>query len=1145
MKNAPIRWSITKSPYFHEPPGWDGYYFNPSQYPNVQTWGTGTFSRYSYSQQDTLDANGNINIKYFLEEPALLSSARYVVEGEVTDQNQRRIAGRKMVIIYRGEYHIGLKPKSFFGEKGTPYPIFFISTLANGEIVPKRQVNIQIIRRNWYSVRKAGTGGRYAWHSEVVDSTVIETNIQTDSKPVTYNFLPEKSGYYLMRASSTDRRGNKIVADCSFYILGKDYVAWSRSDDDRIELEKNKNSYQPGDVATIMIKSPFERATALVTIEREGIIDHFMKEAIGSTPTLEIPIRDIYLPNAYVSVMLIQGRTGDNVFSETGEDIAKPAFKLGYINLPVETGRKRLSVELLTDKKVYKPGETVTVNIQALDWQGQGERSEVVLAVVDKGVLNLLGYRFTDLHEYFYRSRPLSVMTSESRLNIIGQRNYGEKGEDRGGSGGLMAMFEARKNFKSTAYWNPSITTNDQGRATVTFRLPDNLTTFVVMAAVHDKASEFGNGESEFRVSQTLVLKPSLPRFLRYNDVFRGGVVVHNYSDQAGTVSLEVNAKGAQLLDHSNKTSIMLTANESREVLFQFKANQIGQAEFTFSGVMGSERDAVLKAIPVEQPLSFEVVALANNSTEDATEKIIVPQNCYQDMSSLEVKAAATQLVGLTDGVRYLFEYPYGCLEQKISSILPMILFEDVLQGFHLPALAEGDYRQVVQKFLHQIGDFQTPTGGFTYWSGGDYPHPYVSAWAVFAMIKAKGAGYKVNKEILKKGIQYLNNVLREQVNRDLYPYTWNVWSVTNCLILYNLALEKSADHGYIEKLYQSRERVPLFGLAYLLKAMKYAKSNDAMYKTIKQLLLNGMREAPTSAHFEEPNETGLQWCFHSNVRTTAHILQSLLELKEELPQAPKIIKWLLLKRNMQGIWRNTQENIYVLHALNTYFNIYEKEKPDFQLEIKLANTKIMEVLYRDYSLEQKVTQTNLNSFRPGKELLLEFDKQGSGRYYYETRMTYYPHDPLPARDQGISIVKKWEVVEGKQMADGSIATGSVIKVTLTVASHMERNYVVIDDPLPAGFEVINTRLKTVSEAYNIYKPLQLDDEYWGGFNFYELRDNKVLVFADNLSAGVHSFVYLCQALSSGDFSMPPTKAEEMYTPEVFGRTITEEIIIR
>jgi uncharacterized protein YfaS (alpha-2-macroglobulin family) len=1147
MKSSPIRWSISKSHYYHQPPGWDGYYLNPRNYQEGAFGGIGTFTSYVESDESRLDESGSLALSYYPHEPELKTSARLVIEGEVKDENRRRIAGRKQVVVHRGEYQVGMKPHSFFGAKGKNFPLKIIAVDKDGDPVDQKQVTLTFVRRNWYSVRKAGSGGRYYWESQIADSTVAEVSIKTARKPIDYNFVPTSSGYYLLRARSMDSRGNEIIADCSFYITGDDYVAWQRSDDDRIELETDKKSYAPGDVATVMIKSPFESATAVVTLEREGIIDHFTTEAVGSTPTIRIPLKEIHLPNVYVSVMLIQGRTGDAQFSDTGEDIAKPAFKLGYVNLPVSTDRKKLRLDIFTNKKKYGPGEDVRIDIKALDADGKGERSEIILAVVDKGVLNLTGYRFTNLHDFFYRSRPLSVTSSESRLNIIGQRDYGEKGENRGGGGAPAPMsgFDVRSDFRSTPYWNPSVVTDEEGNASVSFQLPDNLTTFVIMAAAHNKSSEFGNGENKIMVSQTLVLKPALPRFIRKEDQFSAGTVVHNYSDVGGEAVVYASASGIELLDRSAEQRLTLDAGGSKEVRFQYRANAPGTAVLTFRADMNDEKDAVQFSFPVQKPLTSETVAVMRTSTKKEKERIVVPGDCHKDMTTLDVKVSSTQLIGVGNGVEFLYDYPYGCLEQRLSKILPVVLFSDVMNAFDLPGIKIDEYRTQAQDFFDAISDFQTSNGGFTYWPGSGHASPYVSAWMVYGLIMGLENGYKINDDALTRGVSYLEKVLHKKVAQEHYPYTWNYWATTNCLILYDLAMSGKPDHAYIEKLYQDRERVPLFALAYLLKSMKLANTNASMYETVKAVLMNGIADSPTTAHFEEASEKGLSWCFHSNVRTTAHVLQTMMALKEEFPQAPKVVKWLLQRRNSAGSWRNTQDNIYVLDALNSYFRFYEKEKPDFRLRVQLEKDKIIEKTFKGYTFDQIVRSENLKEYKAGENLELKFDKKGDGRYYYETRLKYYPIAPVSPADQGISVVKEMEVVNGNGSVENGIEAGAVVKVTLTVATGMERNYVVVDDPLPAGFEVINTSMKTVSEAYKKFKPLMLNSDYWGGFNFYEIRDDRVLVFADNLPAGVHTFVYLCDALTVGEYNMPATKTEEMYTPEVFGRTSDRVISIR
>jgi len=204
LKNAPIKWQITKSEYYPTPSGWDGYYFNPERFEAGEFGGSGTFSSNTVTQEDKLGDSGSLNVAFYLHEPDLFTSAKYILEGTVTDQNRRQISGSKEVIVYRGEYQIGIKPNSFFGETGTAYPIDFITLAHDGKLVSNRKVNLHIVRRNWYSVRKAGSGGRYFWQSEVFDSTMVRTSVTTNATPVAYNFMPPQSGYYLIRATSTD-----------------------------------------------------------------------------------------------------------------------------------------------------------------------------------------------------------------------------------------------------------------------------------------------------------------------------------------------------------------------------------------------------------------------------------------------------------------------------------------------------------------------------------------------------------------------------------------------------------------------------------------------------------------------------------------------------------------------------------------------------------------------------------------------------------------------------------------------------------------------------------------------------------------------------------------------------------------------------
>ncbi len=251
---------------------------------------------------------------------------------------------------------------------------------------------------------------------------------------------------------------------------GSGYVPWERSNDDRIELVANKTNFAPGEIAGVLVKSPYEEANALITIEREGILRHYTTNLVGSAPQINIPILKDYLPNVFVSVVLLQGRTAEAGKSKES-DVGRPSFKVGYVKLSVSPKEKELSLTVNTDKKDFRPGDSVEVTLAVKDASGNGVATELTISVADLGVLNLTGYRLPRLFNEFYAERPLAVKTTETRMHLVQQRDYGEKGEDEGGGGAeekMMAGVDAegiRKDFRATAYWNPSVITDSRGRS--------------------------------------------------------------------------------------------------------------------------------------------------------------------------------------------------------------------------------------------------------------------------------------------------------------------------------------------------------------------------------------------------------------------------------------------------------------------------------------------------------------------------------------------------------------------------------------------------------------------------------------------------------------------------------------------------------
>ncbi|MEK7251374.1 MAG: alpha-2-macroglobulin family protein, partial [Bacteroidota bacterium] len=748
-----------------------------------------------------------------------------------------------------------------------------------------------------------------------------------------------------------------------------------------------------------------------------------------------------------------------------------------------------------------------------------------------------------------YGPRALSVSTTESRAQIVQARSFGEKGEVEGGGGGAdLGGIETRGNFKYTAYWNPGLRTDSAGNLIVRFKLPDNLTTFKIMAVAQSKKSEFGYTENSFTVSKPLLLQAALPRFARLGDSFEAGVIVHNYSDSSGQVQMFATTKGIRIKG-KEVHEYTLSPGESKEVRFPVEVKEIGKATFTFKAKMRNETDGLTVSIPLQVPRRKETVAQLDAVPASLESKLIVPTNTYEELGSIEFTASSTALTGLGNSVDYLFSYPYGCIEQKSSKLLPIILGREMVEAFGFEVLKGKDPKSVVASALREFRSYQAYSGGFSYWSGDDHDSPYASAFVMYVLAQAKRNGYTVDENMMRKGVEYIKGVLRYQDNMPNYPYSYNAWAGTKTLILYTLALLKQPEPAYYELYYRNLDRIPLFAKANLLKAIQGSTKNKRMSQAITTNLLNNIKVNPTSAHFEEPNVRGLEWCWNSNVRTTAIILQTLLETnsfpgnKADYPA--KIVKW-LMQQQKSGRWQNTQENVYVVDALATYFKKYEREEPKFKAEIVVAGQMILSKMFEGRSLKIEKRVKDFQKFEKGKELALRSKKDGQGMLYAGVRTMYYPKDEAKVRDEGIAVIKTMEPLNSSQVQSSklkvnSFTPGTIVKVTLRVITPQQRNFVVVDDPLPAGLEAVNTSLQTESsELSRALAAIQSEENryrWWGSFNHHELRDDRVLLFADELEAGVHTFSYLARATTFGKFEMPATYAEMMYEPEVFGQT--------
>lgn len=1141
MAGQKVKWHLRLNPAEFTPPGHRGFVFG-----NQLSWWDAdeeqAASRLVASADTVLDSSGKTRVKAPLVAEKEKDSVLAVLEATVQSPSRRSVSNRIQTFVHRGEFAIGLKPGTTFLKSGEDLKVSVVAAAPDGKRTAQKVV-LKLIRREWNSVRKAGVGGRFEWISERTDKEISRQTVRTRSEAVEAVFVPDKAGFYVLAAEAQDGRKNTVSSSTFIYVTGPDYVPWERDDRDIIELVADAEEYAPGDTARILVKSPYESAKALVTVERESILEHMVLDLKGSTGQIAIPIRSDYLPNVFVSVLLVQGRRSDSR-PEGNEDIGKPSFKIGYINLAVDPAAKRLQVEVSADKAKYKPREKVRLNFKVRDARKKGARASLAVAVVDIGVLNLIGYRTPDPFSQFYSRRMLAVQTAELRQHIVGQREFGEKGEDSGGggdepgAGGLaLSEVELRGDFRTTAYWNPSLLTDENGLATVSFDLPDNLTSFRVMAVALTRDSLFGNGETTFRVSKPVQILSSLPRFARLGDTLEAGVVVHNFSEASGEVTLNLDAQGILLRDKNPTRRISVPAGRSQEVLFALEADRLGTATLSFRARMGNENDGLELKLPVILSRPMETVALFHQTDASAEEKVVVPEGALLTESRIEVRASSSAMTGLKGCVDYLTEFPYLCLEQRLSSILPYLVAPRVIREFELTKLSPEGVQSHVQSHLDALSDYQSGDGAFKLWPESRSRSPFLTAYAVLAMIKAREAGYRISGAMLDRASAFLRDILKDKNAGRKFHYSAPAWATTSAFALYDLALLKTPQPAYAEKLFNERKSLPLFARAMLLKALYHGQGAPSAQATLIQEMMNAVKITPSQAHFEDADDRSLAWVYNSNLRTTAFILQALLETNTRHPLLPDIVRW-ILDRQKAGHWNTTQENFFVFYALNEFFSRQEAVKPDFKVRISLARKTLLEEAFRGWRSQPATARTPLSGFKAGRELPLKIEKTGPGVVYYGARMTYAPNSTQPARDEGLAVFKTLTGLDGKPL--DAVKAGTMAVVTLEVVVPQESTFVVVNDPLPAGLEAVNVSLETESREEELELEMlgEADQDWWlVKWSRVEMHDDRVLLFADTLSPGIHTYRYLVRALNYGTYLSPGVRVEQMYAPEVFGRS--------
>jgi len=1130
VSGANVQWRIFGTPYYYDRWQGEGHY---------------TFGQYDYyGSSDAIQDTGLITEgagqtgpdgRFTVDVPLALqggNSRRFTIECSVVDLNNQEVTGATTAIVHAGETYIGLATDRYVGTAGESLALSFVSVDTQGEALGRVSIDALVTREEWYSVQQLTDDGDYVWQNDVRETPVYSTTIRTDAAgKAAIDWTPPEGGTYVVTASARDRSGNAISSELYLWVSGSGYVNWGHDNNYRIELVPDQDVYAPGDVASILVPSPFRGpVTALLTIERGTILEYRVIEIESNSETLRLPIEAGYTPNVFVSLVLVAG---------TGGDESEPGYRVGMTMLEVIAAERELAVSISPDRSgAYQPGDEADFEIEVTDHQGNPVQAELTVQLVDLAVETLVGGKPPSIVDAFYRQRGLGVITALSLVRRhMPEEVVPEEGKGGGGAGDDGGL---RTEFPATALWEPALRTDRNGTASASVTLPDNLTTWRLRVQAATGDALVGEGVADIVSNLDVMVRPALPRFLVIGDQPRLATVVHNNTAEGLEIRVTAQAEGLELA--SSEQTVVLDAGDRADLYWPAVVGVADRVTVTFSALSGPLRDAVRMSIPVYHATTPETVGTSGVVEGSETEVIRVPAVANPEQGGLTVTLEPSLAAAMQEGLEYLRSYPYDCIEQTVSRFLPNLATQRALVALGLERQElEVALSQQIALALQRVYALQSFDGGWGWWAGTESTAT-LTAYALYGLAEAREAGYLVDDVVIERAVEFLYQYLNdtEPATRDDYD--------TRATVLYALAEAGDGDLGRSVTLFEDREHLSLFARGYLAMALSLLEPDEPsrVRALADELVEEGMLSS-TGLHWEEQERS--RWQMNTDTRTTAIVLRALAWVDPELSILPQAVRWLTMARS-SGRWESTQENVWAILALTDYMSATGEHAPDYGYSlsingvIALAGEATADTLAETASLSLGMAE-----LAPGSDTYINLQKEpaeGSGRLYYSAYLRYLlPVAQIQPLDRGIIVYREYLAEDGAERSISQAAVNDLITVKLTVISPRDLYYFVLEDPLPAGTEALDPSLATTRRLGHT---MALIPEGDGQENFLgawyrqwpthsELRDEKLVLFAMHLPRGTYEYTYQIRCTTAGEYLVMPAQAYEMYEPDVFGRT--------
>lgn len=1129
VKHGQVRWRIQQAPTSYQVKGFDNYSFG---YPGDEK------SILIESGQAILDEQGKAVVEFPLDRHLLTGRQGISVTASVVDFDGRTAAASKNFQV-EPDVLVGISRHPDRFRLGEEHELKIVVVDKHGKKVSQGALRAEVLERSWSYVAKRNEQGDVYWEDEATWRKAYASDLPLKEGQATFRFDCAQPGRYLLAFAYTDAQG-KNYASASLIKAAWEYIPEEKRDRpyQPLGLWADRPAYKPGETANLQITPKEPIAYYLVTLEREGLLSHQVIQGGKGPKNLPLPMKAEYGPNVYVSVLGVTSR-GDFPIRPGGYDLEAPGFVWGNLNLPVLKEVEGLEVKInpgVADWRA-RPGDQVTVDLTVATPKGQGLATEVALAVVDEAVLALTGYKTPTLDKLNRFDLPLVVFTGELRTLLIHQTPfYPSRVEPLTGGGGLSADIVAklRKRFQAVAYFNPRVHTDAQGKARVTFILPDNITSYRVFAVALDRGSRYASVERQLIATKDFYLEPGLPSFFTRGDRFRFQVSATNATGDTGPVKFQAASEAGLNLAVTEATG-QINPKDTLKLNVTGEAAAAGRAKARFAGEFQGRKDEVELSLPINSGHVRQTGVVLGSFAGTGTVKIPLPP--YLTEAAARVNPEEIQAVLTLSGspflrfakpINYLLTYPYGCVEQVSSGVLGLAALRKLVREKLIFGIEADKVDEFLLSGIGRLMNLQTNQGGFSYWPGQRYTHPFGSLYALAALSVAKAQGLVVPAVGLKKGLDYLSHKVQ-------YGKATPLERAFGCYIL---ALNRALTPVMYQKAMREYPGLTREGKLFLILAAQRAGLLSP------QMLKANLKPLLAGKDWEKVGEEVVEEDFDARFRGPALALMAGKAIMPEDNLTRQAALYLLGGLGREGIWTSTSDTGWALLALGEYYHGETFREEAGMVTVTQPGRPAEELSWVPGG--SRSIPLDIPALLHNPEVRLK--GQGGRTWLYQVDLTY-PRLDLREKgeDRGFKVTKTIKNTDGTEV----IRVGDLVKVTVNLEIQgLARRYVVLDDPLPAGLMAVNTALKTEEPT-----PSEKEQDYYdyttpdGLIRFYpshfEMRNDRVLAFRDQVYPGTFRFDYYARAVCEGDFVLPPTQAAAMYNPGVQGFSPQGRLIIK